>query len=36
MNDEWVHPQGFLSTTCDEMFILDDWNLDEKSPGKWE
>ena len=40
-DDGRVHPLAktkpyiLLSTTCDEHIVIDDWNLDEKSIGKW-
>ena len=29
-------PYLLLSTTCDETFVIDDQNLDEKSLAKWQ
>ena len=38
-DDEFIHgpkPYLLLSTTCDEIIIMDDYNLEEKSLGKWQ
>ena len=37
--DKFKHspkPYLLLSATCDENVVMNDWNVDEKSFGKWQ